>query len=353
MGVGSLEAIMAKRDATETIDAMHQVQVHDLKSKLISLNEKYKHTIAALKESDERLQAILGLRDDVAGTPAKHFSVKSKKGHGESTAVLVTSDWHLEERVDPATVDGINEYTPEIATARVGKFFANGLSMVEMCRTRTKIDVCILAVLGDLITNTIHEDLAESNYLSPTEATLKAYSLLCGGIDMLLEHGGFKKILVVCNFGNHGRTTKRYRVATAAKNSYEWMMYHLVAERYNSDPRIEFSIADGYFAFADVYGYIIRFHHGNGIKYQGGVGGVTIPLNKAIAQWNKMKRVDLDVIGHWHTRQTARDHVINGSIIGYNAYSIEIKCSYEPPSQSFFLVHPEWGKTVEIPLFVS
>ena len=80
---------------------------------------------------------------------------------------------------------------------------------------------------------------------------------------------------------------------------------------------------------------------------------MTIPLNKAIAQWNKMRRVDVDVLGHWHTRLNTREAVVNSSLIGYNAWGIHIKASYEPPSQSFFLVHPDYGKTVEIPIMVA
>jgi hypothetical protein len=227
------------------------------------------------------------------------------------------------------------------------------LSMVGMCRTRSRIDTLVLAVLGDLITNMLHEDQKESNYLSPTEATLKAYRLLCGGIDFLLKEGGFKKILVPCCYGNHGRNTVKPRVSTAAKNSYEWMMYNLVAERYANEPRLEFSIANGYLLFMEVYGTTLRLHHGDGIKYQGGVGGVGIPMNKAIAQWNKMRRADIDIIGHWHTRQTARDYVINGSLIGFSPYALSIKCSYEPPIQSFMLIHPRFGKTTEVPLHVA
>ena len=339
--------------AEATVSALHQVEVAELKGKLADANERYKHAVALYREADDRLNAILGLKEAVSNTAPKHLKVKASGKSGESTAVLVASDWHVEERVDPRGVDGVNEYSPEIAEERVTRFFQTGLSMVEMCRTRGRIDTLVLAVLGDLITNTIHDDLAESNYLSPTEASLKAYRLLCGGIDFLLREGRFKKILVPCCVGNHGRTTRKPRVSTATRNSYEWLMYHVAAERYAGDARVEFSVTDGYFNFLDVYGYTVRFHHGDAVKYQGGVGGVTIPLNKAIAQWNKMRKVYLDVLGHWHTQLSGREFVLNGSLIGYNAYSIAIKASYEPPSQSFFTIHPRYGKAVEIPIHVE
>lgn len=346
---------MPKKTASggDITSALHEVEASRLRSKYADLNEKYKELLARASEADDRLDAIIGLKDRIAGHAPMQMSVKASGRTGESTAVIVSSDWHVEERVDPKTVDGVNEYTPEIATRRVKNHFERGLAMVEMCRTRSKIDTLILALLGDEISGGIHQELRESNYLSATEATLKCYRLICGGIDFLLKEGGFKRILVPCSHGNHGRNTDKMRVATAAKNSYEWMLYHIVAQRYADEPRIQFQIADGYFNFVQVYDYLLRLHHGHAIRYQGGVGTLTIPLNKSIAQWNKMRKADVDVLGHWHTRMSTRDAVVNGSIIGYNAFAIEIKASYEPPCQSFFLMHPERGKTVEIPLFVD
>lgn len=331
---------------------LHDLEIRELKEKAREANERYKHTLSLLKDAKDQLDSVLQIKDKLAGNSPKHIAVEAS-GESESTAVLVASDWHLEERVDAKTVDGINRYNPKIAEQRAVKFFQNGLSMVVMCRSRSKIDTLVLGVLGDMITGYIHEELAESNYLSPTEAILKAHSIIEGGIRYLLKEGKFKRIIVPCLMGNHGRTTKKMRVSTATKNSYEWLLYQFLAKAFADEERVQFRVAEGYFVFVDVYKTKLRFHHGDDVRYEGGVGGLTIPLNKAIAQWNKTKRVDVDVLGHWHTRINSRDFVVNGSLIGYTPFAIRIKASYEPPSQSFFLVHPEKGKTVEVPIFVG
>lgn len=343
---------MAKRRNANDVTIAHDIEMQSMRGRVADLQTQYRHVCAQLKEADERLESILGIKRKVDGVAPKIIVPTSGKS-GESVAFMVASDWHLEERVDPRTVDGLNEYSPTISEDRVKKFFANSLNLVEMCRAKSRIDTGVLLLLGDHITGMIHDDLAESNYMSPTEAVLAALRLARGGINLLLKHGGFKKLLVVCNFGNHGRSTKKMRVSTAAKHSYEWMMYHLLAEGYAKDNRVRFTIADGYFAFLEVFGKVIRTHHGNGIQYQGGVGGLTIPLNKAIAQWNKARKADLDVLGHWHTMIRQRDAVVNGSVIGYNAYSITIKASFEPPQQTFFLMHPRYGKTIEAPVVLE
>ena len=98
---------------------------------------------------------------------------------------------------------------------------------------------------------------------------------------------------------------------------------------------------------------MLRFHHGHGMKYGGGVGGIYIPINKAIAQWNKALRADLDVFGHWHQFRDGGNFICNGSIIGYNAYALRIKADYEEPKQAFFLMDKNRGKTIVAPIFVD
>lgn len=332
--------------------ALLKVEIAELKSKVAKVSHELGWTQGLLAESNKKLSAVLQIKDQIEGLAPTKIEVRQTT-HSESTAVMVASDWHTEERVDSKTVNGINEYNLEIGSERVEKFFQNGLSLIEMCRSRSRIDTLVLGLLGDMITGYIHPELAESNLLSPVEAIARCVMMIKGGIDFLLREGNLTKIEIPCCVGNHGRTTDKSRVSTAVKNSYEWLLYWFLSMSYQNEPRVKFSIADGYFVFADIYSTKFRFHHGDDVKYQGGVGGLTIPLNKAIAQWNKMRRVDVDVLGHWHTRINTRDAVVNGSLIGYSAYSIFIKASYEPPSQAFFLVHPEYGKTVEIPIMVG
>jgi len=122
-----------------------------------------------------------------------------------------------------------------------------------------------------------------------------------------------------------------------------------------NEPRVKFQIAEGYHAYVRLFDgkFVVRTHHGHGINYNGGVGGITIPVNKAIAQWNKGVKADLDVFGHFHTKLDGGNFVANGSLIGYNAYALRIKADYEKPSQTFFLVNRKYNsKTIVTPIFV-
>jgi len=148
-----------------------------------------------------------------------------------------------------------------------------------------------------------------------------------------------------------GNTTRKPRHATGAANSYEWMLYKTMAKHLAD--KASWHVSDGYHLLLDLYGKTLRIHHGDGLQYQGGVGGLTIPVEKAISSWNKGVPADLDIFGHWHQSQQNPKWVCNGSLIGFNAYSIAIKAPYEPPSQTGFIFDKRYGRTVTFPIFVD
>lgn len=329
------------------------LKISKLQKERMDAEEKYHKVLEEMEKSQNYQDEVMEFASALEKAKPHHFAIKDSGKKSQSTAFMIGSDWHIEETVTSEQVNGLNEFNVNVATKRVEKFFENGLKLIEMGRSKSEIDTLVLALLGDLITGYIHEEFVESNSLSPTEASLKVYDLVTGGIDFLLEHGKFNSILVPCCYGNHGRTTMKPRISTGAANSFEWLVYSFLLKHYANHPIVTVKLTGGYFNYLDVYNKVMRMHHGDGINYHGGVGGIHIPLRKSIAQWNKAREADVDVLGHWHTRQSSGDYVVNGSIIGYNSYSIHIKGDYEKPQQSFFLMHPRYGKTVEAPIFVE
>jgi transposase-like protein len=332
------------------------VRAREDRRKRLDEERRHQEALERIAVLERELGVLLQLNE--VEQRANPISIEMPKSGptGESTAFLIASDWHLEERVQPEKVNGLNEFNLQIAEQRATRFFRNGLSLVNINRSGTRIDNLVLALLGDFISGYIHEELVENNEVSPIKAVDRAFEIIAGGIDFLAKNGGFKKIVIPCNVGNHSRTTLKMRCSTSIENSYEWLLYrflqrHVQCHKYKT--KIEFVLPAGYHTFINVYGRNIRFHHGDNVKYQGGIGGVTIPLNKAISAWNQAARADFDVLGHWHTLQSDRHFIINGSLIGYGPYSLKIKAPFEPPMQSFFLLHPKYGRTVEAPIFLQ
>jgi hypothetical protein len=129
-------------------------------------------------------------------------------------------------------------------------------------------------------------------------------------------------------------------------------MYHHLAAYFRNEPRVTFIIPDGPHSYLTVYNDTIRFQHGHMVKYGGGVGGIYIPVHKAIAQWNQAKAATLDVFGHFHQSRDGGNFICNGSLIGYNSFALSIKASYERPKQTLFLLDSKYGRTFTCPILL-
>lgn len=323
----------------------HSKEIKD-KDALIA---KYEERLA---DATEELNTLLAVKKS---KPALLTITATSPAEGEATAFAIGSDWHSEERVRPETVNGLNAFDLAIAEQRIQRFFTRIVRLTEIERNGTKIDNLVLGLLGDLMTGYIHEELQESNSLSPVQTIIWLRDRILTGLQYLRTNGKFKRIIVPCCYGNHGRTTKKPRHATGAANSYEWLLYRILAKDAEllGMNDVEWNIATSYHTYLDVYGKTIRVHHGDSIRYEGGIGGLTIPLEKAIASWNKAKVADLDIFGHWHTQQQNPKWVSNGSLIGFNAFALNIKAPFEPPQQTYFLFDSKRGRTATSPIFLE
>jgi len=312
-----------------------------------------KKRVDSLVEVNERLSLEIEAITALSKFKSTGTFVVPMQEDAEAVAVAVFSDAHIEERVDPRSVNGINEYTLDIAKMRVEKFFTNVVKLLKKEQKDARIKTLVLALLGDNFSGSIHEELLETNQLPPVEAALLAQELIEKGIRYILDNTDVN-LVIPTNSGNHARLTKRVHVSTEYGNSLETYMYCTMAKHFAKEKRVTFNISTGYLNYVDIGGYTIAFHHGTFIKYLGGMGGPTISLNKAIAQWQKMRRADLYVQGHLHQFIDGGNFIINGSIIGYNAFALSIKASPEPPTQTFFLVDTKRKrKTVVIPVFLD
>lgn len=330
--------VMRKKHREQiALDVTTQREKKDLKS----VELKYKKALERIEDLQENLSTFEKVK------PQNTFKIKPKlKSHqGEATVVVLASDWHIEERVDPNTINDLNTHNLDIARERAVEFFQAALRLTEILGKDVKISTMILALLGDFITGDIHEEMMETAEVEPALAIIEAQKILASGIQFLLDNSKLD-LVIPCHSGNHARTTKETRHATEAGHSLEYLLYHMLADHFAGNKRVKFIIPRSYHSFVTVYGEVIRFHHGHNLRYGGGVGGLTIPVNKAIAQWNKSnKDVTLDCFGHWHTRFDGGNFIANGSNIGFNAFAVSIKASYDRPSQTLFLIDKKRGRT--------
>jgi hypothetical protein len=355
------EAKVVSKVAKPSPDKQVELEIEKVRDRKTNLKAKYEAAIHRAERAEETLAVLQDLRSHT--TQNLQILPKVVSGTSESVAVWVASDWHCEERVDLADVSGMNKFNLEIADHRITNFFQNQLRLTDIMQKDTNIPVVVLALLGDFITNTIHPDVAESNQLGPGDAIWWVQERIVAGIKFALDNLHKNTILkIVCHTGNHGRTTEKQRQKTESSNSWEMLMYRELKMIFDGDskygPRIEWTVSEGYHSFATLFNgaYRIRFHHGHAIGYGGGVGGITIPVNKKIANWNisNPNTPNLDVFGHFHQYIDSGIFVANGSLIGYNAFANRIGAAFEKPTQAFFLVNKKFNsKTMATPIFLG
>lgn len=309
----------------------------------------------ALVEEVAALRKLTDVKDKLAQAPLP--PVKRREfgsGIREATAIALASDWHVEERVKPGDTPVGNAYNLKIAELRIDRYFQGLAWLVKFHREGFKIRELILWLGGDLMSGHIHEENVETSAMTPIQTMLWLQPQLIRGIEWLRDELQLERILLPCSYGNHGRDTHRTRYATGAHHSYEWSMYQQIAMHFaKKGSRVIVQADESAHQYAKIYDWDSHWHHGDGIKYAGGVGGITIPTNKAVAQWDQARRSDFHWFGHYHQFYNMGRVAGNGSLIGYNAFAMSVKATPEPPQQLFGLIDSKRAKCCVSPIWVS
>jgi len=329
------------RGVTErTVD--HDIAERRAKAESSSLKVRLRDALDKL----EQCQYELGIAIDARAARHDVDPIRPREtasGQREATAVALASDWHIGEVVHEGAVNGVNKYDLEIAKRRCERYFAGVSYLTNYHREHFLIRDMVLWLGGDLITGYLREEDLESNSLSPVQEVATLHKWLASGIRSILTATPLESMRVVCNSGNHGRLTKKIQPRTREANSLEWLLYHMLASEFADEPRVQFVLPLGLHTYVEIYDWVLRFTHGDSTKGGGGVGGIMIPIRKAMAKWQTVRRAHATVMGHWHQEHFLSDLIINGSLIGYNEFALEIAAPFEHPRQGFFLVDRHRG----------
>jgi hypothetical protein len=324
-----------------------------------TLDQERKRTSRLQKEL-HKAQEVIDFRRRAEGYD-EEIRIRSprrlKKSLRAGTPILMASDWHVEEVVDVLKVNHVNEYNPDIAKSRAGKFFRGVTYKIQQAKHEYDCREAVLWLGGDFITGFIHESYKENNAMSPIQAIHFWKGIAKAGIEMMLEQlPELEKLYVVCNYGNHGRTTRKpVDGAIAAANSFEHAAYIDLAELFEGNDRVEFKISAGTLEYVQIYEWTLRFTHGDkGVKFRDAIGGISTAARKAVMGWDTSRPADYTILGHWHQWITPfSDIIVNGSLIGYNPFAMDIKARWEPPQQGFWILDEERGRRHTESIWVS
>jgi hypothetical protein len=326
-----------------------ELAAHQEKTVTRATKEKYKAALEEISRLEEKLSVLRALEH--SPRPILPLGPRKKGNRTSATALLLLSDWHVEEHVRPETVNSLNEYTLAVAEKSVKSVFERFLNLLENERGLADIQNVVVHLGGDFWSGRLHGDQADDNQLSPTDAAMFASELMEWGLTYISKHAGLKHIGVCTSDGNHGRLTEKQRIATEAENSLENLIYRTLAWRMKGESKFGWQISRGYHNWIQIESHAVRLHHGHAFKYGGGVGGISIPINKKIAQWNKAKQAALDGFGHLHTAMDCVRWISNGSLIGYSPLAVKWGMEYQDPFQTLAIIDEKHCVTKAIRIF--
>ena len=274
--------------------------------------------------------------------------VRKKKGeHG--TVCLLLSDLHLDEVVDPSEMMGRNAFNRDIADLRLKKIFEGFIEQARYYHQGTVYDGAVVALGGDLLNGTIHDELRETNeYPVPDSIQYWVPKIVSG---LLLIADEFGKVHVPSVPGNHGRLTQKPRYKKRSQDNTDWLMSMLIAAQLKGDSRFTFDIPNSMDTTFKVYNTTVFLTHGDQTGGGSGIGGIFPPIMRMKARKQANFIFDWMILGHFHQYVHTQGITVNNSLKGWDEYALGHSFPFEEPGQAMFILTPEHGLTWPVQIF--
>lgn len=349
-----------KTDAERLADANDIIRAKETTIK--ALNKELRSRSQSNDTAESLRQEIFGL-EAYTREPPEWLTPTKTTGHKTTGVPLIlASDWHWGETVDPDQVGGMNAFNRRIAKQRVKIF---GSAVIDLCfnhMTNPTYPGVVFCIAGDMITGAIHDDLRETNDGPVTLSVVEVEEQLIGFITMLADK--FGKVFVPCVPGNHGRTTLKPRAKNRVFDSWEWVIYQHLEQWFANDPRVTIHVPNEVDAHFAIYGHRFMLTHGDTLGVKGGDGiiGALGPIARGAIKVGRSEAqcgrdFDTLLIGHYHTyipRGDAVPVLANGSLIGYNEYArLLLRAGPTRPTQALAFIHPKRGITAQWPIYLD
>lgn len=307
------------------------------------------------KEIDEQaalLDRFAYVKAEDTKTPKWMKTPRKKRREHHATPILMLSDLHLDEVVDLEEMDGVNEYSRAIAERRLTRTVEGAITLLKHYVAGVTVDGVLVALLGDIITGAIHDELVATNEAPPAASIAYWVPVLASALVFLADELDVP-VHVAPVDGNHDRFYKKTPAKQRAESSLAWVIYNWLADHVRGDDRISFSITVAPEQLVDVYDTTFLLSHGDSFRSAGGVGGLYPSMLKWLLRrhdyYSKTSRdFDFALIGHWHSTLWHTDCFVNGSLKGYDEYARRNGFSWERPQQQLFIVTPERGVTTRM-----
>jgi len=304
-------------------------------------------------EELERALSVVDLAEGMSIQPPTWLA-PAKPKLSAATLVVMLSDTHFDEVVDPDEMEGLNAYNREIAVMRLERWTQNVIKLARNYLAGVNYDGVVIILGGDIFTGDIHEELALTNEDTMIGSLLFWSEQVAAAIQLLTDE--FKKCHVVSVVGNHGRTTRKPRMKQRVRTNFDWLIAKMIERHFRADRRVTFTIPESADALIQIYDYGHLITHGDQVSGGGGIGGIYPPIMRMRARKQGRylatgKSFSTLWLGHWHQYISTPSMIINGSLKGFDEYAMIMGFSHEAPQQALAVVTPEKNITIQAPVF--
>jgi len=282
------------------------------------------------------------------------------KGKGlPGLPLLFFSDAQWGEVIRADELDGINEFNAKIAAARYKRLIEKTLELSFTHEPNPRYPGIVYVRGGDMVSGDIHDELRKTNDLASIPSVVDLVAHETAGIRELLKH--FKKVHVVSVPGNHGRQSMKPEAKGFVYNNYDTLSALMLEREFKGDKRVTWLTPVSGDALLTLYGWEFCVTHGDrngsrgGQGFIGPVATITRGMQKVLQYYAAMgRRIDVQLIGHYHVAMDIQWGYANGSLPGYSEYAKMIRAKPgEPPTQWLLYVHPHHAVAKQWKIFLE
>lgn len=336
-----------QKETPEDILRRENVELRQSNTRLISLVDKHE----SRQSIEDRISdgIVESIKANPFRPPMRPYKQTIKRNASPHEFMALISDAHFPEVVEPSATFGLN-YNKDICRARMEYLRDKIIRYGELRRTSYDVQKLTVAVIGDMLSGDIHEELEVSNELPMTTALVDMGQMLYDMGRAFRE--SFPKVEFIVMPGNHPRIQKKPRFKQKWNNWEYAMGYYVKALAGNE---FDVTVPKDMVYRHQIFNQTIGLTHGDGIKSNSFAG---IPFYGMAQRRNALqsllkvagqKQIDMLCYGHWHQLIYERGQgcslLVNGSIKGGDEYSIGTRYSSQEPVQALVEFHPKHGVT--------
>lgn len=315
-------------------------------SKMLEDERWRKTEIEALVEEARILAPRSYQSAPVVRWPKKH------SGHAQS-AVLLFSDTHVGQVVEPDQTLGLGEYNFEVFLSRL-KRLEQAVYSILHDHVNSKVDELVIPILGDMM----HGALAHAVEAGQRNTLFTQFYAAGHAMAQFIRNVATLAPItrIYTTVGNHTRWQNQRKMPTDNRYSNLDQFLYAYTEALTKDIKnVQWNITHQPFAVFAVQGF--QFHCGHGDNLRGGDRALGIPAHSIGRKISSSMGLNAKTgqplpnyycFGHLHKPiqipHTLGEVIVNGGFPGVDGFGLAEGFQSYWPSQKFFLVHPKFGR---------